>query len=878
MNAFDILLELQELDIRLTVEDGKLRVNAPRGVITAELKTRLSQHKAELLALVSESTPIDRIPRDGLLPLSVTQEQLWGLQQLMPDTAAYNMYNAFQLLGQLNRAALETALHNIVDRHEILRTVFPISLEGVPVQMIGSPDAFALKFESLLNSANPKTNLEAIIEAEVGYRFDLLTGPLFRATLVQVNSAEYALILVMHHTISDGYSFSLIYDELNRAYRDACEGVVNDWNPLPIQYADYAQWQQTWLSSEAGETARRFWQEQFAGDVPDLELPFDHQQLLKQSSVGSFLPVVLDEKLSQKLRDLCRREGVTLFAAVLTAFNIVLNHQTGQQDLTVCTPVAGRDRIEFDQLIGYFNNTLLLRTDLTAVGTMRDLLQQTQSTIMGALAHQTFPFSEVAAFPSLVHRPLSRAMVLVQEPTAQIFRLPGLKIRTIATFNHSTQYDLALELSEANSRLGGRLIYRAVLFEEETINQLIIELIDVLEKMVADLVGDIKILTGPSKSTTGNASISTWKQPYTAPRSDLENQLSLIWHEVLGVGDLGIHDDFFESGGRSLLALRLFTRIHNEFGVNLPLSTLFEATTIAQVAHRIQQSGEDKKWSQLVPIQPLGNKKPFFCIHGITGDVLWFRELGALFAPDRPFYGIQARGLDGFSEPFKDIEAMAGSYIDEIKSIQPRGPYYIGGASLGGTVALEMAHQLQERGEETGLLVIFDSAPNTRDPAGLRERHWNDYVRHVVNNFPNWIGAMRALGGKRVQQRALRKLRLGWKQFSGLQDVPTKVRVDSADLLDYGSELPINRQLLIEAHWHAENHHTARPYSKPVLLLQAQAQPLLSTKRPEHTWHYLANGSLKVITVPGSHEGIFEEPNVQILARELRAQIEAAEA
>ncbi|UCD41383.1 MAG: amino acid adenylation domain-containing protein, partial [Chloroflexota bacterium] len=360
---------------------------------------------------------------------------------------------------------------------------------------------------------------------------------------------------------------------------------------------------------------------------------------------------------------------------------------------------------------------------------------------------------------------------------------------------------------------------------------------------------------------------------YTAPTTSTEKALADIWEEILGIDQVGIHDNFFELGGDSLISIRVFARIADQFDVNLPLSVLFTETTIEQLAARILKEKDDSEpLSLLVPIQPKGYKLPFFCIHGITGDVLWFRNLGQLMAPDQPFYGIQARGLDGIEPANDTIPQMATSYLEELKKVQPVGPYFLGGASLGGTVALEMAQQLQQHGEEVALLIMFDHPPNyIKNDKGKLLQLIPGSIQ-IMRNLPNWASAIRDLGWKAVFQRIQRKVRVGKKLLNGRSEDKLD-SVDAADILDYGNQLPEFRQRMIEAHWHAINNYLASQYDKPVLLLQSKSQPLLSTERPEAAWEYLATGDLTVINIPGSHEGMFKEPHVHTLAHELMTQL-----
>lgn len=363
----------------------------------------------------------------------------------------------------------------------------------------------------------------------------------------------------------------------------------------------------------------------------------------------------------------------------------------------------------------------------------------------------------------------------------------------------------------------------------------------------------------------------------TAPRTELETQLVALWQQVLKVKEVGIHDNFFELGGHSLLALRLFFQIDQKFGVNLPLITLFKGGTIEHLAAEIRRQQGKAAWSVAEIMQPVGDKPPFFCIHGITGDLLWFRELAQLMAPERPFVGLRSRGLDGVQAPLPTIEAMAACYINEIRQIQPEGPYYLGGASFGGTVVLEVGQQLKQQGQEVALLVMFDHVPYNET---LDEDRTRPKFIDILKNLPYWAESFVKLGPERMFARLQRQIRvrihsLQWKRSHdrslSLQEIT------AADLLDYGAELPEHRRTLIETNFCAMNAYFPQPYDGPVLVFRAKARPLLGSRDPVVGWQALADGKLLAQTVPGSHEGMFQSPNVHVLANYLHMYLEEAE-
>ncbi len=360
-----------------------------------------------------------------------------------------------------------------------------------------------------------------------------------------------------------------------------------------------------------------------------------------------------------------------------------------------------------------------------------------------------------------------------------------------------------------------------------------------------------------------------------AARDDTEVKLVEIWQDLLRVRSVGVQDNFFELGGHSLMAVHMFTRINQEFNVNLPLATLFQEATIEHLAQVIRSQNAPAVWSSLIEIEPQGDHTPFFCVHGITGDILWFRDLAHSLAPDYPFYGLQARGLDGIQEPFSEIAAMGKHYIEEIRRIQPKGPYLLGGASFGGTVALEIAQQLAEQGEEVSLLAIFDHSP----PNIKIDNPHGKFVKSLIvlskalKNFPYWFKEFTRMGPSRMLMRVRRKMRLA-KKVGGQYDMRQMNQLDAADLIDFAGELPDHRRQLIMSHFQALRTYDPQPYPGRVTLFRAKSRPLFNTLDPATGWQKLSPGRVEVINVPSSHEGMFQKPYVDYLAQQLRTCID----
>ena len=877
MNLFDFLAHLRSLDIQVIAENGKLKVNAPQGSVTPEIKNELNARKRDILSLLEGLEPIPRVSRDGPLPLSPAQEHLWQLQRLTPNTVAYNMYAVFRLCGPLDINVFEQAIGAVVERHWTLRTSFPRSVGGAPQQIIAPASTVMLQRVKLQQSQNLEEELHSLIETEIRKPFNLQTGPLFRPTLVQIDAMEFVLLLVMHHIVSDGHSFGVLYNDLQRAYQAGSEEKSIDWPSLPIQYIDYAAWLQNWLESDGGLSDSKYWQTQLAGELPALELPIDHPYPLRPSSEGSFVDLSIQPALHAALQELCRQEGITLFAVALTAFNVLLHRYSGQEDLLVSSPVIARDRIEFGDLIGYFNNTLLLRSDLSKVSTLRELLQQTQALVMEALMHQMFPFREVAGFTNLGRTPLSRGMVVVLDSTGSSLHLPGLEIEMIPVFSNAVQYDLSVELMVSSGQIQGRLMYRTVLFERSTAERLAAEYLAILTELTTHPENKIGQEWSAKPVVGGQALLESVRPPFTAPRSDLERKLAQIWQEVLEVEPIGIHDEFFELGGHSLLALRLFTRIEQETGTSLPLSTLFGTTTIASLAGLIEGEANGVAWDILVPIQPNGSKPPFFSIHGVEGGVLGYRDLAIALGEDQPFLGLQAKGLDGREENHSTVEEMAARYIEVMRSWQPTGPYRMGGYCFGGVVAYEMARQLENMGERVSVLAVFEGSMPDLEDVRVPMLH---RLGAIWRSLPAWVKDYSGMSPRQMLNRLRSTFHKIWSKIKRNPDVERRMRVEETlDRIDV-ADLPSQHIELTDAFMNATIQYTPGVYNGEVTLFRARNRSInevvFGSLDPKMGWGRLAKGGVDVRLVDGYHRNMHLAPYASSLAAELRKCLDSS--
>jgi FkbH-like protein len=362
------------------------------------------------------------------------------------------------------------------------------------------------------------------------------------------------------------------------------------------------------------------------------------------------------------------------------------------------------------------------------------------------------------------------------------------------------------------------------------------------------------------------------KTGFVAPRTPMEEQLCPLWENLLRVERIGIRDDFFELGGHSLLAVRLFAQVEKITGQKLPLVTLFQAPTIEQLASVLSQDGGARSRSLLVPMQPRGNKPPLFLVHGAGGDVLWgYANLVAYMEPDQPVYAIKSRGQTGLEE-FEHLEEMAACYVREARSLQPAGPYYLGGYCFGGNVAYEMARQLQAAGETVALVALLDSAPAN---AGYETVAWwrPDFPYRFARNLYYWLGDFKHIGSRDRRRFVARKLRAAGRRVARLFHANEKPAVDLEQVID-PAHFPESELKLWRIHLRALGAHRQQPYPGNVTLFRTRGHPVFSSFVEDFCWGKVA-GAVAIRQIPGSHERIFMEPNVKTLALLLTASLNA---
>jgi hypothetical protein len=440
-------------------------------------------------AQVGGPPPISPVSRDQDLPLSFAQQRLWFLDRLEPQKNLYNIVLARRLNGQLKLDALEQSVNEIVRRHEILRSRF-LTKEGRPVQVIDPPQRINFPVTDLRSLAATVRlrQIDNILSNESARDFDLEQGSLLRLRLLQLQDEEHVLILSLHHIIADGWSIGNFNRELTQLYQAYLRGGESPLEPLTIQYADYAAWQDRYLHGEVLSPQLDYWKNQLRDAPASLALPTDRARIMPQSYRGEGLAVKISAETTDALRRTARAEGVTIFMLLLAAFQTSLSRLSGQDDIVVGTPIAGRNR-QTEPLIGHFLNTLAMRLNLDGNPSFREVLRRTRSMCLAAFANQDLPFEKLVAElrpGSRSHSALFQAWFVLQNAPKAALKLEGLSLQSFGLDRRTAVFDLILAMRETGDRFQGWLLYNTDLFEPATAAEFLACYRNFLERIAAN--------------------------------------------------------------------------------------------------------------------------------------------------------------------------------------------------------------------------------------------------------------------------------------------------------------------------------------------------------------------------------------------------------
>jgi FkbH-like protein len=490
-----LMSTLRRSGVTLWLEQGRLLYRTPNGALAPELISELQARKGEIIdfldqahRLTTTAPALTARPRNSTMPLSFAQERLWLLDQLETLGAAYHIPMAMRLRGDLDTAAFERSLAELVNRHEVLRTRI-VSVNDVPVQVIDPPGEFRLDVVDLSHvKEDERKGISWRHGADlVGQPFDLSKGPLLRVQLLRLAADEHIAVLVLHHIISDGWSRAVLIRELGALYAAFAEGQPSPLPPLALQYADYALWQREWLQGETLGQLASYWRNKLSGAPPVLELPTDRPRPPVQAFKGATVWFDLPAELTAALGALARAEGATLFMTLLAAFQIALWRWSGQSDMVIGTPIANRTRREIEGLIGFFLNMLALRTEISADFSFRQFLGRVRQTALDGYAHQDLPLEalveQLQPERNLSRQPIFQVLFALQNTPRETFELAGVELQWLAGEGTTAKFDLSLYFHETAQGLRGQLEYGTALFDRATIDRMIDDIRSVFQQV-----------------------------------------------------------------------------------------------------------------------------------------------------------------------------------------------------------------------------------------------------------------------------------------------------------------------------------------------------------------------------------------------------------
>ncbi|MCW3465952.1 non-ribosomal peptide synthetase [Chitinophaga nivalis] len=496
-----LLSVLRENNINLKLEAGELSVRFPKGKVDPALLAAVKSNKAALISYLTSLNQqshfhIPQIKEQAGYVLSSSQRRLWVLSRFGEGNAAYNIPGAYVFEGALEPANLEYAFRELLERHEILRTVFREDEAGELHQVIRSvqDSGFTITCHDLRKEDETAQRLRDLINASFIAPFDLAAGPLLRADLYQVADHQWVFSYVMHHIISDGWSMQVLIQELLQSYNARMTGKAAALKPLRIQYKDYAAWQQGQLSGENLQAHSHYWQQQFEGPLPVLELPADKPRPAIKTYNGGSVQKVLDPEVGKALQAFCQEQGTTLFMGLLAAVKVLLYRYTQQEDIVVGSPIAGREHPDLEDQIGFYVNTLPLRSRFSGDTCYRELLAQVKQVTLGAYEHQVYPFDELVGALQIPHdisrHPLFDIVVVLQNGTggggASQQTLGALKVSHYGgEVTTMSKFDLVFDFIEIAGEIHLNLIYNSDIYTKNTVAQFTRHLEQILGAVMA---------------------------------------------------------------------------------------------------------------------------------------------------------------------------------------------------------------------------------------------------------------------------------------------------------------------------------------------------------------------------------------------------------
>ena len=805
------------------------------------------------------------------IPPTEGQKRFWSLDQLKPGNPALNMPLMWKCTGPLDRELLLKAFDRVIERQESLRTTFDF-VNGKLMQIIGAPWKIDIRVEDMQGVPDAELSAQAqqITNEHAAFRMNLRSGPLLVAKLLRFGPADHMLLVTLHHIICDGVSTGVLLRDVTAFYQALLERRPPRLPELPLQFGDFAVWQQEWRETPAYAASMDFWRASLGTNFSRLELRHDalaDQNALRQDRpAGDIETFLLESKLTERINEFCKHNFVTQNVFFFSAFSLLLSKISGQRDLLIGSPSANR-MPQTEDLVGMFMNIQAMRVKLESGDTFKTLADRIQQWTIQAYENQQLPFEDLIYDQGFMSGQSSLELpvfFLYQKSFMVTHQIGDLKIVPLRSMSPGAAFEIMFAVVD---RVGEgprlQLEYNPLKFKNETIRGYLDEYVALIESALREPEAILKTVEDAVVVEAVDQLPSQEIAERRTYRDAIEFQLVEIWQATLGIPYIRVDDGFFSLGVSSLSALRLITKMNRVYSTDLGLASLFSASSIRAIAVLIRDRLTPNMHSSLVPIQPLGTKPPLFVVHGVRGNVLSFYGLVTHLGKDQPLYGIQAQALVKDEAALLRLEDMARYYIAEMRKVQAEGPYNLLGYSFGGIVAMEMAHQLAADGQRVGLLGMLDS----KSP---------DYMKALLK--------MRSAPSKsdldeQQPQRELAEISRSEKIEQLISRIKMRlIRLSCQIATTVGiRKLPSFMKDPWSMNYVANSRYKPRVYEGRMTLFRAARQRMPDASA-DLDWGRFFTEGVDVRVLPGTHETLWSEQNIGAFAASLADSLRSSEA
>jgi len=807
------------------------------------------------------------------VPVTVPQKGLFMSSKLNRAlSCAYNESITFQVTGDVVFDSLEKAVHALVQKHGALRATF--SSDGATMTI---PERVSYKQQLIDLRKEPESQAQArfdgILREDASTPFDLEQGPLFRCCCILLPGRKYAVVMTSHHIVCDGWSLDVLISDLRSFYNTLHSGKELNIK-ASNKYADYCRRAADRNKTAEYQASREYWRARFNPVFPVLRLPAGKPG----ARIGVYDARRVDrdvhDGLAGSLREICKRKGWSMFTLYVAAYTLLLHRLSGQNSFVIGLPIAEQHLIGEDDLVGQCVNLVPFSCAIKEYISYADYIEAVQKDLLDAYKHQQYTYIDLLdeggiTFDHISSAPMPAGLTSVKKYETEALSVVGAKTSYFANPRAYESFELYLNVVESAKDIELKCHYKTALFTIDAIQECLRIYEQILTRFVLEPEAHIE-----TKQPAEIALHEKAKECLTSAHQSLQvsqtiEKLLPVWRKVIGNATMTANDNFFDVGGNSLMAAKLFAEIEMILGKTIPLAILYEAPTLSALAEYLESGKYEQAWQSLVPINAKGTRSPLYLVHGAEGNILLYRDLARHLGEDQPVYGLQSIGLDNKTEIDPRFEVVAGNYIKEIKALQPKGPYFLGGYCLGGTIALEMAQQLKRNGDEIGLLFMIENY-------NIKTIQWpmpfSLTMKNKVLNLWYHLGNLFTDSNNAKMDFLREKTRIELSRYRVTLQVSLAALMKKLGL---NSSLNFPHIKVDKAYDEALILYTPQVYEGEIVLFGARNR-LAGFRDPLYGWGHIAAKGVELLELPINPRGSLVEPFVGMLAKKLNERLNHA--